>query len=215
MAKSTSSKRWLREHFDDPWVRRARDEGWRSRAVYKLEEIAGRDRIFHRGQTIVDLGAAPGGWSQWCAARLGPATCLIALDILPLEPLPGVTFIQGDFTEQAACDALCAALDGRWADVVLSDMAPNISGLKAIDAPRAMALSELAAEFAAAHLKPGGTLLVKAFQGAGFDRLCAALRVQYDKVAVRKPRASRPRSPELYLLARGLRDDRRALSPND
>ncbi len=215
MAKSTSSKRWLREHFDDPWVRRARDEGWRSRAVYKLEEIAGRDRIFHRGQTIVDLGAAPGGWSQWCAARLGPETRLLALDILPIEPLPGVTFIQGDFTEPVVYEALAAALDGRPADVVLSDMAPNISGVKAVDAPRAMALCELAADFAAAHLKAGGTFLVKAFQGEGFDRLLTALRVQYGKVAVRKPRASRPRSPELYLVARGLRDDRRVLFPND
>lgn len=203
MSRSKSSHRWLQEHFDDHWVKRSQQEGWRSRAVYKLEEIQEKDQIIKKGQCVVDLGAAPGGWSQWAAPVVGEKGQLLALDILEMDPLPGVTFIHGDFRETEPLEALQNALAGQPVDVVLSDMAPNISGMREVDQPRAMYLAELAADFAENHLRKGGDFLVKVFQGEGFDTFLSLLRSQYTKVLTRKPKASRPRSRELYLLARG------------
>lgn len=203
MSRSKSSHRWLQEHFDDHWVKRSQQEGWRSRAVYKLEEIQEKDQIIKKGQCVVDLGAAPGGWSQWAAPVVGEKGQLLALDILEMDPLPGVTFIHGDFREAEPLEALQNALGGQPVDVVLSDMAPNISGMREVDQPRAMYLAELAADFAENHLRKGGDFLVKVFQGEGFDTFLSLLRSQYTKVLTRKPKASRPRSRELYLLARG------------
>ena len=203
MARTKSSRRWLKEHFDDEYVKRAQREGYRSRAVYKLAEIQERDRIIRPGSTVVDLGAAPGGWSQYALGLLGRKGHIVAMDILDMEPLPGVTFIQGDFREDAVLDSLLAALDGRPVNLVMSDIAPNISGVEAVDQPRAMYLAELAVDFADRVLEPGGDLLVKVFQGAGFDELLRGLRERYSKVLIRKPKASRPRSREVYALARG------------
>jgi len=203
MARSKSSKRWLKEHFDDFYVQKAQREGWRSRAVYKLQEIDEKDRLFKPGMKVVDLGAAPGGWSQWATHRIGEKGHVYALDILPVEPFAGVTFIQGDFREDAVYQQLLDALDGSEVDLVMSDMAPNMSGNAAVDIPRAMYLAELAMDFADQVLKPGGDLLMKVFQGEGFDALHRALRERYAKVLTRKPKASRPRSREVYLLARG------------
>ena len=203
MARSKSSKRWLKEHFDDYYVQRAQREGWRSRAVYKLQEIDEKDKLFKPGMTVVDLGAAPGGWSQWATHRIGEKGHVYALDILPVEPFAGVTFIQGDFREDTVYQQLLDALDGRPVDLVMSDMAPNMSGNAAVDIPRAMYLAELAVDFADQALKPGGDLLMKVFQGEGFDQLVRDLRQKYTKVVTRKPKASRPRSREVYLLARG------------
>lgn len=203
MARSKSSKRWLKEHFDDYYVQKAQREGWRSRAVYKLQEIDEKDKLFKPGMTVVDLGAAPGGWSQWATHRIGEKGHVYALDILPVEPFAGVTFIQGDFREDTVYQQLLDALDGRPVDLVMSDMAPNMSGNAAVDIPRAMYLAELAVDFADQALKPGGDLLMKVFQGEGFDQLVRDLRQKYTKVVTRKPKASRPRSREVYLLARG------------
>ena len=203
MARSKSSKRWLKEHFDDYYVQKAQREGWRSRAVYKLQEIDEKDKLFKPGMTVVDLGAAPGGWSQWATHRIGEKGHVYALDILPVEPFAGVTFIQGDFREDEVYQQLLDALDGRPVDLVMSDMAPNMSGNAAVDIPRAMYLAELAVDFADQALKPGGDLLMKVFQGEGFDQLVRDLRQKYVKVVTRKPKASRPRSREVYLLARG------------
>ncbi len=200
--KRTSSQRWLHEHFQDEYVKRAQRDGFRSRAVYKLEAIHIKDRLFKPGLTVVDLGAAPGGWSQYCVDKINPGGHLIALDRLPIEPLPGVTVLQGDFREQAILDTLLTVLEGRPVDLVLSDMAPNTSGVKAVDQPRAMDLAELAVDFAQCCLRPGGDLLVKVFQGEGFDALLKTLRTEFATVKVRKPDASRARSSELYLLAR-------------
>ncbi len=205
MARSLSSQRWLHEHFTDPYVQRARQEGWRSRAVYKLAEIQEKDRILRPGQRVVDLGAAPGGWSQYAAGIVGPKGGVYALDILPLDPLAGVEFIQGDFSAQAVYERLLACLDGREVDVVLSDMAPNMSGQEAIDQPRAMALAELALDFALAVLGPKGAFLVKLFQGADFDAYLRLLRQRFASVSMRKPGASRTRSREVYALARNPR----------
>ncbi len=202
MARSKSSKRWLKEHFDDYYVQKAQREGWRSRAVYKLQEIDQKDTLFRPGMTVVDLGAAPGGWSQWATHRIGDKGHVYALDILPVEPFAGVTFIQGDFREDAVYQQLLDALGGRDVDLIMSDMAPNMSGNAAVDIPRAMYLAELAMDFADQALKPGGDLLMKVFQGEGFDALHRALRERYGKVVTRKPKASRPRSREVYLLAR-------------
>lgn len=198
--KSRSSRRWLDEHFDDAHVKRAHAEGWRSRAVFKLEEIDGRDRLIRDGMTVVDLGAAPGGWSQY-AARQGAR--VVALDLLAMEPLDGVTFIQGDFREDATLQALRDELAGARVGLVMSDMAPNISGMKAVDQPRAMHLAELALELAGEVLKPGGDFLVKTFQGEGFEALLQDMRTRFETVKSRKPGASRARSNEVYLLARG------------
>ena len=208
MAKTRSSKRWLSEHHNDSYVKRAREEGYRSRAVYKLLEIHERDRLLRPGMTVVDLGAAPGGWSQVAARLVGGKGQVIALDILSMEPLPGVDFIQGDFREQAIYDILLTKLAGRPVDLVISDMAPNISGMRAVDQPRSMYLVELAADFSKEVLREGGCLVTKAFQGAGFQELVRDLHRRYEKVATRKPQASRARSRETYILARGFRPDR-------
>jgi len=205
MARSKSSARWLREHFTDEYVKRAQQDGYRSRAVYKLLEIHEKDRLLRPGLAVVDLGAAPGGWSQLATQLVGSQGRVMALDILPMKPLPSVEFIEGDFRETAVLDQLLAALDGRPVDLVLSDMAPNTSGIKAVDQPSSLYLAELALDFARQCLKPGGDFLVKAFQGEGFDKFFKELRVAFATVAPRKPRASRARSAEQYLLARNYR----------
>jgi 23S rRNA (uridine2552-2'-O)-methyltransferase len=203
MGRSKSSHQWLRKHFDDEFVKRAQREGYRSRAVYKLDEIQQKDRILRPGSVVVDLGAAPGGWSQYAAQQLGGKGRIIALDILPMEPLPGVEFLQGDFREDEALAALLELLDGATVSLVMSDMAPNISGMGAVDQPRSMYLVELAVDFAATVLGKGGDLLFKGFQGEGFDALLKDLRGQYRKILIRKPKASRPKSREVYVLAKG------------
>jgi len=204
-SRSKSSQRWLKEHHSDPFVKRARAEGMRSRAVYKLEELVERDRLLKPGMTVVDLGAAPGGWSQWVRRELGDSGRVIALDILDMPPLAGVEFLHGDFREDDVLSRLEAMLGGKPVDLVLSDMAPNKSGMDAVDMPRAMYLAELARDFAERHLKVGGTFLIKLFQGVGFDDYVRDLRRGYEKVVIRKPEASRKRSPEVYALARGRR----------
>ena len=213
MARSKSSSRWLREHFSDPYVKRAQAEGWRSRAVFKLEELIERDRLLKPGMVVVDLGAAPGGWSQIARERLGQKNGewqgrVIALDILPMQGIGGVEFILGDFREDAVLEQLKQALGGAVVDLVLSDMAPNLSGMTAVDQPRSMHLVELAEEFASAHLRHGGAFLTKMFQGEGFDDFVRRLRGGYERVSIRKPKASRARSPEVYALATGKRADR-------
>ena len=205
MARSKSSTRWLREHFTDEYVRRAQAEGYRSRAVYKLLEIQEKDRLLQPGATVVDLGAAPGGWSQLAARLVGPRGAVIALDILPLEPLAGMEFIQGDFRETVVLERLLDALNGRPVDLVISDMAPNTTGIKAVDQPRGMYLAELALDFARQCLRPGGDFLVKAFQGEGIDPFLGELRAAFAAVLPRKPKASRARSAERYWLARNYR----------
>ncbi len=206
MAKSKTSRAWLKEHFDDPYVKEAHRLGYRSRAVFKLKEIDEKDRIIKPGLTVIDLGAAPGGWSQYTAEKMGSNGVIIASDILPIDSLADVTFIQGDFTDDAVLAEILAALENSGknkADLVISDMSPNMSGMKAVDQPRGMHLVELAMDLAGQVLKPDGTLLMKVFQGEGFDQLIKDLRAQYTKVITRKPKASRPRSPEVYLLAKG------------
>jgi 23S rRNA (uridine2552-2'-O)-methyltransferase len=203
MGKSKSSHNWLRSHFDDEYVKRAQREGYRSRAVYKLAEIQEKDRILRPGMTVLDLGAAPGGWSQYAAGVLKGRGRIIAMDILPMDELPGVEFIQGDFRENEALDALMKSLDSSPADLVMSDMAPNITGMGAVDQPRSMYLVELVVDLADQVLGRRGVLLCKAFQGEGFDELLPALRKKYRKVLIRKPKASRPRSREVYVLAQG------------
>jgi len=203
MAKrSKSSRRWLAEHFSDEFVLRAQREGLRSRAAYKLEEIDERDHLLRPGVTVVDLGAAPGGWSELAAKRLAGRGRVLATDLLPLEPLPGVEFVQGDFTEDAVLAELRRRLGDDPVDLVLSDMAPNLSGEDDVDQARAMHLAELALDLARQVLRPGGDLLVKVFQGAGYEEFVKALRDEFGTVAVRKPKASRARSREVYLLAR-------------
>ena len=201
--RSKSSQRWLKEHFSDPYVKKAQAEGLRSRAAYKLEEVVERDRLLKPGMTVVDLGAAPGGWSQWVRKALGDSGRVIALDILEMPSLAGVEFLHGDFREDAVLSALEATLAGAAVDLVLSDMAPNKSGMDAVDQPRLIYLAELAMDFADNHLRPGGTFLIKLFQGAGFDDYLRELRRRYAKVSIRKPAASRKRSPEVYALAQG------------
>jgi 23S rRNA (uridine2552-2'-O)-methyltransferase len=206
--RSKSSQRWLKEHFSDPYVKKAQAEGLRSRAAYKLEELVERDRLLKPGMVVVDLGAAPGGWSQWVRQALGEggradSGRVIALDILEMPTLAGVEFLHGDFREDAVLSQLEAMLDGKPVDLVLSDMAPNKSGMDAVDQPRMMHLAELAMEFADHHLRPDGTFLIKLFQGTGFDQYVRELRRRYAKVAIRKPAASRKRSPEVYALAQG------------
>jgi len=209
MKRSKSSQNWLKRHFDDPYVKEAQKAGYRSRAVFKLLELQERSRFLRPGQVVVDLGAAPGGWSQIAVPLVGRKGAVIALDILPMDQLEGVDFIQGDFTEAAVHDELLAHLEGRGVDLVMSDMAPNISGLKAVDQPRAMYLAELALDFALSVLKPGGAFLVKVFQGEGFDDYLRQVRATFDKVVIRKPKASRPKSREVYLLAQGFRGEGR------
>jgi len=206
MPRSKSSQRWLREHFNDPFVQRAQTEGLRSRAAYKLEELIDRDRILKPGMVVVDLGAAPGGWSQMVRQRLGDSATVIALDILPMPTIPGVAILEGDFREQAVADRLSTLVDGRPVDLVLSDMAPNLSGVPSADQARSVHLGELALDFAAQWLRPGGDLVVKAFQGEGFPEFQRAVQARFLKVHARKPKASRDRSPEVYLVAKGLRE---------
>jgi 23S rRNA (uridine2552-2'-O)-methyltransferase len=206
--RSKSSQRWLKEHFSDPYVKKAQAEGLRSRAAYKLEELVERDRLLKPGMVVVDLGAAPGGWSQWVRQALGDGTKadpgrVIALDILEMPTLAGVEFLHGDFREDAVLSQLEAMLGGKPVDLVLSDMAPNKSGMDAVDQPRMMHLAELAMDFADHHLRADGTFLIKLFQGTGFDQYVRELRRRYAKVAIRKPAASRKRSPEVYALAQG------------
>ena len=205
MAKSKSSKRWLAEHFDDPYVRMAQQQGLRSRSAFKLLEVQEKYGLLEAGMTVVDLGAAPGGWCQVAQPQVGAQGRVIGLDLLEMEPLPGVEFIQGDFTEDDVLAELEQALAGRKVDLVLSDMAPNMSGMAAIDQAKAMYLAELALAFVRDHLRPGGNFLIKLFQGADFDAYVNEVRSLFDKVVVRKPKASRPRSREVYLLARGRR----------
>ncbi len=205
MTRSKSSHRWLREHFSDPYVKKAQAEGMRSRAAYKLEELVERDRLLKPGMVVVDLGAAPGGWSQWVRQALGDSGRVVALDILEMPSLAGVEFIHGDFREDTVLASLEDLLNGQPVDLVLSDMAPNMSGVDAVDLPRAMHLAELAMDFADRHLRPGGTFLIKLFQGVGFDAYVRDLRARYDRVVIRKPAASRRRSTEVYALAQGRR----------
>ena len=205
MAKSKSSGRWLKEHFDDQYVKRSKESGYRSRASFKLLEIDRKDRLLNPGATVVDLGAAPGGWSQVAAECVGDRGRVVASDILPMDPLAGVEFIQGDFTEEAVLEKILAALGGERADLVISDMAPNMSGNASIDQPAAMYLVELALELAREVLKPGGRFLVKVFQGEGFDAYLRDVRESFDSVSTRKPDASRARSREVYLLGKGFR----------
>jgi len=197
MKRRAKSKNWMRAHVNDPFVQRAQKEGYRSRAAYKLKEIAARDRLFAPGVTVVDLGAAPGGWSQVAAAAVGRSGAVIALDVLEMEPLHGVTLIRGDFREPAALAALETKLDGRAVDLVLSDMAPNISGVAASDQARAMELAAGALQFAGKFLKPDGRFLVKVFQGAGFEGFLQMMRARFGRVVSRKPDASRSRSSEI------------------
>ncbi len=196
------SSEWLREHTTDPFVRRAKAEGWRSRAVFKLQEIDARERLLRPGQICIDLGAAPGAWSQYACRKVGRGGRVVATDLLPMEPLAGVEFIQGDFREADVMDAVLARLPQSGADIVLSDMAPNLSGIDAVDHPRSIHLAELALELAARVLKPQGSALIKTFQGSGFREFVGAARERFAKVKLLKPGASRARSPELYLLAK-------------
>ena len=202
MARSKTSNQWLTEHFSDEFVKRAQKEGYRSRAVYKLIEMDDKDRLLKPGMTVVDLGAAPGGWSELLSKRVGDSGRLFALDILPMDALGDVTFIEGDFTEQAVYNELMGALGGKWVDLVISDMAPNLSGMKAVDQPKMMYLAELALEFATSVLKPGGTFVTKVFTGEGLDEYKKELRQHFAKIIVRKPKASRARSSEIYLMAK-------------
>jgi len=202
MTRSKSSGRWLQEHFSDEFVKQSQKQGYRSRAVYKLAEIDDRDRLLRPGMMVVDLGAAPGGWSQLAAEKTGTSGRVIALDILPMDSIGDVTVIEADFTEDAALEQLYQALQGRPVDLVLSDMAPNISGMKAVDQPRSIYLAELALDFSREVLRPGGDFLVKVFHGQGFDEYLKVLKSEFASVASRKPKASRDRSREVFLLAR-------------
>jgi len=199
--RSKSSGRWLKEHFADPFVQRAQSEGWRSRAVFKLEEIDRRERLLKANGVCLDLGAAPGAWSQYAARRVGRNGRVVASDLLPMGELPGVEFVEGDFREEQVFERLLSLLPDRQVDVVLSDMAPNLSGVDVIDQPRSLYLAELALDMAERVLKPGGTALIKVFQGSGFQELVQDARRRYGRVKLVKPQASRSRSPEIYLLA--------------
>lgn len=205
MARTKTSKRWLAEHFADPYVKRAQLEGYRSRAAYKLMEINDKDKIIKQGMTVVDLGAAPGGWSQVAARLVGHKGRVIALDILPMDALAGVEFIQGDFGEDSVLQQLMALIQDTPIDVVVSDIAPNMSGIPAVDHPRVMYLSELVDDFAKQVLKPGGVAVMKVFQGEGFDAFLQNLRKHFSSVQVRKPQSSRSRSAEVYLVAKGFK----------
>ena len=203
--KRPSSKAWLKEHRDDPYVQQAQREGYRSRACYKLLELQEKDKFIRPGMTVLDLGSAPGGWSQVAIARVGDHGMVIASDILPMDGLAGVTFIEGDFTELRVFDSIIAALDGRRVDVVISDMSPNMSGVSAVDQPRAIYLVELALDMAQQVLAPGGTFVTKVFHGEGFDQVFQATQGYFAKGLTRKPKASRPRSREVYMVAKEFR----------
>jgi 23S rRNA (uridine2552-2'-O)-methyltransferase len=205
MAKSSSSARWRSRQEADPYVRRAAAEGWRSRAVFKLQEMDERDRLLRPGLQVVDLGAAPGGWSQYAASRIGPSGRIVAADLLPMDAIPGVTCIRGDFADETILQEIVRALEGRKADMVMSDMAPNLSGNRSIDQPRAMLLAELALDLVGRVLAPGGIFVTTLCHGEGFDEYVRGVREQFGAVRVRKPAASRPASRETYLVARTYR----------
>ena len=203
--KKSSSKAWLRQHHADPYVQRAQREGYRSRACYKLLELQERECLIRPGMTVLDLGAAPGGWSQVAVKLVGDAGCVAASDLLRMEPIPGVAFVQGDFTDPEVFEQVAGLLGQGEADLVISDMAPNMSGMSAIDQPRSMCLVELALEMAQQVLRPGGCFVGKVFQGEGFEQLLEDCRAGFARVRTRKPAASRPGSRELYLVARDWR----------
>jgi 23S rRNA (uridine2552-2'-O)-methyltransferase len=203
--RSKSSNRWLQEHFSDPFVKKAQEQGYRSRAVFKLLGIQEKDQIIKPGMTVVDLGAAPGGWSEVAVKMVGPKGRVVALDILPMDPIPGVHIIEGDFSEEQVYQGLLAYLEGDKVDVVLSDMAPNMSGMRSVDIPRAMYLAELALDFAQQVLKKRGTFVAKLFQGEGFDEYIKHARTLFTQVYTRKPEASRARSNELFLIGKGFK----------
>ncbi len=205
MARSKSSGRWLDEHFSDRYVKQSKQDGYRSRASYKLLELNQKDKLIRPGMTVVDLGSAPGGWSQVAVQLVGDRGRVLASDILPMDGMAGVDFIQGDFTEDAVLGQILATLNGAPVDLVISDMAPNMSGMDAVDQPRAVYLVELALDLARQVLKPGGDFVAKVFHGEGFDPLLAEVRRDFGRVAVRKPDASRARSREVYLVARDYR----------
>ncbi|HEY1329829.1 MAG TPA: RlmE family RNA methyltransferase [Casimicrobiaceae bacterium] len=205
--KHRFGKAWMHEHVTDPYVQAAQQQGYRSRAAFKLIELAQKDRLFRPGMTVVDLGAAPGSWSQVLRERLGSGARIVATDILPMEPIGGVHFVQADFTDDEGLRAVESALGGRAVDLVVSDMAPNLSGIDAVDQARSVHLAELALEFAAAHLQPGGDLAVKVFQGAGLAEFERATRERFEKIYLRKPKASRDRSRELFVVAKGFVTD--------
>lgn len=205
MARNKTSKAWMQEHVNDPYVRRAQAEGMRSRAAYKLQQLAERDKLLKPGMTVVDLGAAPGGWSQVAGRIAGETGRVVAVDLLEMPPVAGVKFIHGDFGEDAVLAELEQAIGGGGVDLVLSDMAPNISGVASMDQARSVALAELALDFAVNHLKPQGNFLVKVFQGSGFEALVADIRRKFVQVMIRKPEASRSRSSEVYVVAKGLK----------
>lgn len=200
---SASSKRWLKEHFDDHYVQQAQKQGWRSRAVFKLEEIQNKDRLMKPGMTVVDLGAAPGGWSQLASQLVGDKGQVIACDILAMDPIVGVDFLQGDFRDEGVLETLLNRIDGKTVDIVLSDMAPNMSGNNSVDQSRSMYLCELALDMCHQVLKPNGSFVIKVFQGEGFDEYFRALRDAFSSIKTRKPDSSRARSREVYLVATG------------
>ncbi len=204
MKPSKTSKQWMREHVSDPFVQQAQKDGYRSRAAYKLLEIDARDHLFRPGLVVVDLGAAPGGWCQVAGKLVGDTGKVVALDLLPMEPLRGVDFIQGDFREEEVLEKLESCLQNRQIGLVISDMAPNFSGVSQLDQDRVIYLAELAMEFALKHLSPEGSFLVKVFQGSGFEAYVKSMRSRFAKVVVRKPKASRDRSSEVYLLGTGV-----------
>jgi len=205
MSRSKSSNRWLQEHHRDAYVLKAREQGYRSRAVFKLEQIQRKDHILKPGQFVLDLGAAPGGWSEYSSRIVGDKGRIIALDLLPIEPIAGVEVVQGDFTVQETLDRLLALAGGRKFDLVLSDMAPNLSGMESVDQPKSINLVELAFDLALEWLSPDGIFVSKLFQGAGFDDLVARLRATFESVKLRKPDSSRSRSNEIYAVCHGLR----------
>ena len=205
MSKRPSSTRWLQRQYQDPYVKQAQKSDYRSRAVYKLAEIDERDHLFHKGQVVIDLGAAPGSWSQYAAKKVAPGGKVIAVDLLPMEHIDNVLFIKGDFTEDAISKECIAALGGARADLVISDMAPNLSGIKVTDQARSMALAEAARDFALHVLNKGGDLLIKVFQGEGARDFQLGLQEYFQRVVIRKPGASRDSSSEIYLLARSLK----------
>ena len=205
MGRSKSSNRWMQEHFDDEYVKMAQAQGYRSRAVFKLSEIQEKDQVIKPGMNVIDLGAAPGGWSQYARPLIGKNSKLIALDILPMEPLEGVDFIQGDFREESVLAELYQVLDNAPINLVMSDMAPNMSGNASIDQPRAIYLGELALDTAKTVLAKNGSFLVKLFQGEGFEAFHRDVQQAFAKVVIRKPKASRPRSNEVYILAKGFK----------
>lgn len=207
MKRSKSSNNWIKEHEKDPYVIKARSEGYRCRAVYKLLELQEKDKLIKSGMRIVDLGAAPGGWSQVLVSLVGKKSKIVAMDILPMEPIEGVTFIQGDFREAEVLEKLLTELNHQPVDLVISDIAPNMSGNKTVDQPRVMHLVDLALDFAQQTLCPGGGFVCKIFQGEGVDEVMLELKRHFTKVLTRKPKASRPRSPEVYIVATGFKSE--------